>query len=215
MKRMFCWIAAVVMMAFSFSAAFADSVRLTQEEAYLLMDTLESKAFSADWQRKDFEKENALHTREWEKQYGKHTRWQGDVLAAYVLAYGMMPTYDAASANPLAVLPGPDTLGEAVARAIAMDAIVKVESRLTYAELDSMESTWGFYFSRDLDWFWEPSGTWVFRWYSETGCQVCMAYVSDCRAQVTVVFDFLDRTPDDEGIRIFTDFSQEDKPHDV
>ena len=67
MKRMFCLIAAVVMMAFSFSGAFADSVRLTQEEAYLLMDALENKAFSAAWQRKEFEKENALHTREWEK----------------------------------------------------------------------------------------------------------------------------------------------------
>ncbi len=206
MKRMFCLLTAVVMMAFSFSAAFADSVHLTQEEAYRLMDALENKAFSADWQRKEFEKENALHTREWEKEYGKHTRWQGDVLAAYVLAYGIMPTYDVPYANPLAVLPGPDTLGEAVAHAIAMDAVAKVENRLSQSALENMEYTWGFYYSRDLDWFWEPSGTWVFRWFSPEGALVCMAYVSDRPAKVTIVFDYLDRTPDDEGIRIYTDF---------
>ena len=206
MKRMFCWIAAVVTMAFSFTAAFADSIRLTQEEAYLLMDALEHKEFSADWQRKEFEKENALHTREWEKEFGKHTRWQGDVLAAYVMAYGVMPTYSAATANPLAVLPGPDTLSEAAARAIAMDAVAKVENRLSKTALDAMESTWGFYYSRDLDWFWEPSGTWVFRWFSPEGALVCMAYVSDRPAKVTIVFDYLDRTPDEEGIHIYTEF---------
>ena len=33
-----------------------------------------------------------------------------------------------------------------------------------------------------------------------------MAYVSDTAARVTIVFDYLDRTPDDEGIHIYTDF---------
>ena len=33
-----------------------------------------------------------------------------------------------------------------------------------------------------------------------------MAYVSDISAKATIVFDYLDRTPDDEGIHIFTDF---------
>ena len=128
------------------------------------------------------------------------------MLAAYVMAYGVMPTYDAATANPLAVLPGSDTLGEAAARAIAMDAVAKVENRLSKTALDAMESTWGFYYSHDLDWFWEPSGTWVFRWFSPEGALVCMAYVNDRQAKVTIVFDYLDRTPDEEGIHIYTEF---------
>ena len=84
-------------------------------------------------------------------------------------------------------------------------AVEKAEERMPRAVLENMESTWGFYYSRDLDWFWEPSGTWVFSWYQE-GKQACMAYVSDTDARVTIVFDYLDRTPDDEGIHIYTEF---------
>ena len=32
-----------------------------------------------------------------------------------------------------------------------------------------------------------------------------MAYVSDCEAKATIVFDYLDRTSDDEGIHMFTE----------
>ena len=117
-----------------------------------------------------------------------------------------MPTHGAPYADPLAALPGAGNLPEIVARTLAMDAVEKAEERLPRAALENMESTWGFYYSRDLDWFWEPSGTWVFCWYSDTGKTVCMAYVSDCQAKATIVFDYLDRTPDDEGIHIYTDF---------
>ena len=80
-----------------------------------------------------------------------------------------------------------------------------VEKRLSRADLEAMEYTWEYCYSRDLDWFWDPDGTWVFSWYQE-GKLVCMAYVSDTAARVTIVFDYLDRTPDDEGIHIYTEF---------
>ena len=206
MNRILCLIAAILTMAFSFLCAEAETVFLAQEEANVLMDAFESREFEAAWEWKEFQKENARHTREWEAQFGKTTLWQGDTTAAYVLEYGMMPTHDAPYANPLAVQPGPDTLSEAVARSLAMDAVAKVEKRLTRTELEAMEYTWEYCYSRDLDWFWEPSGNWVFRWFSPEGTLVCMAYVSDCQAKVTIVFDYLDRTPDDEGIHMYTDF---------
>ena len=205
MKKIICLIAATVMMAFSFTLAYAESEALTYEQAIALMDTLENREFDAAWERKEFQKENDRHTREWEAVHGPCSRWRGDVVAAYVLEYGLMPTHDAPYANPLAVLPGPDALSESAARSLAMDAVAKVEKRLPLPLLDAMEYTWGFYYSRDLDWFWEPAGTWIFSWYQE-GKQVCMAYISDAHAKVTIIFDYLDRTPDDEGIHIFTDF---------
>ena len=70
-----------------------------------------------------------------------------------------------------------------------MDAVEKAEERLPCAVLENMESTWAFYYSRDLDWFWEPSGTWIFSWFSNEGKLACMAYVSDRQAKATVVFD--------------------------
>lgn len=205
MNKVFCMIAAIVLMAFSLPFAQAETVSLSRKEAFATMDAFESLDFDEAWEWKEFQKENTRRTKEWEKEYGKHTRWQGDVLAAYVLAYGMMPTYDAPYADPLAALPGSDNLLESVARTIAIDAVAKVEYRLPHSMLENLESTWTFYYSRDLDWFWEPSGTWVFSWYQE-GKLVCMAYVSDTTACVTIVFDYLDSTPDDEGIHVYTDF---------
>ena len=205
MKKIICLIAAILTMAFSLSCSHVELVSLSWEEANAMMDAFESQDFDEAWEWKEFQKENARRTKEWEKEYGKHTRWQGDVTAAYVLAYGMMPTYDAPYADPLAALPGTDNLPEIVARTLAMDAMAMVEKRLPRSVLENMESTWSFYYSRDLDWFWEPSGTWVFSWYQE-GKQVCMAYVSDTAARATIVFDYLDRTPDDEGIHIYTEF---------
>ena len=205
MNKIFCMIAAIVLMVFSLPCSHAELVSLSWEEANAMMDAFESQDFDEAWEWKEFQKENARCTKEWEEEYGKHTRWQGDVTAAYVLTYGVMPTYDAPYADPLAALPGTDNLPEIVARTLAMDAVAKVEKRLPRSVLENMESTWGFYYSRDLDWFWEPSGTWIFSWYQE-GKQACMAYISDIATRATIVFDYLDRTPDDEGIHIYTEF---------
>ena len=51
-----------------------------------------------------------------------------------------------------------------------------------------------------------PLGTWLISWYDTADCLVCRAYVDDCARKVTIVFDYLDRTPDDEGIKIFKNF---------
>ena len=198
-------IAAILLMAFSLPFANAETTSLSLEEANALMDAFENLEFDEAWEWKEFQKENARHTKEWEEKYGRNNRWQGDVTAAYVLAYGMMPTHDTPYANPLAALPGSDTLGEAVARSLAMDAVAKVEKRLPREELETMEYTWEYCYSRDLDWFWDPAGTWIFAWYQE-GKQVCIVYVSDKDARVTIAFDYLDRNPDDEGIHIYTEF---------
>ena len=205
MNKIFCMVAAILTMGFSLPFSQAETISLSREEAIAMMDAFENLDFDEVWEWKEFQKENARHTKEWEEKFGRNTRWQGDVTASYVLAYGMMPTHDAPFANPLSVLPGPDTLGEAVARSLAMDTVAKVESRLTRDDLETMEYTWEYCFSRDLDWFWDPAGTWIFAWYQE-GKRVCMVYVSDSTARVTIVFDYLDRTPDDEGIHIYTDF---------
>ncbi len=205
MNRIICLIAAILTMAFSLPFTQAETISLSREKAIAIMDAIESLDFDETWESKEFQKENARRTKEWEKEYGRHTRWQGDVTAAYVMAYGMMPTYDTPYADPLAVMPGPDSLGEAAARSLAMDAVTKVEKRLTRAILENKECTWEYCYSRDLDWFWDPAGTWIFSWYQEKKL-VCMAYVSDKAARVTIVFDYLDRTPDDEGVHIYTDF---------
>ena len=205
MKKTVCLFAAIVLMAFSLSFAQAETISLSREEAITMMDAFEILDLYEAWEWKEFQKENARRTKEWEEKYGQITRWQGDITAAYVLTYGMMPTHDAPYANPLAVLPGPDTLGEAAVLSLAMDAVAKVEKRLPRADLEVMEYTWEYCYSRNLDWFWDPAGTWIFSWYQE-GKQVCMAYVSDSQAKVTIVFDYLDRTPDDEGIHIYTEF---------
>ncbi len=207
MKKIVSLIMAIIMTAsFFLSSAYAEDHALTRQEAEALMESFERLEFDEAWEWKEFQKENARRTREWEKEYGPHGRWQGDVIASYVLAYGMMPTYDAPYADPLAALPGLDNLPEIAARSLAMDAVENVEKRLPRSVLESMESVWGFYYSHDLDWFWEPSGTWIFCWYSNEGKLVCMAYVSDCEAKATIVFDYIDRTPDDEGIHIYTEF---------
>ena len=35
---------------------------------------------------------------------------------------------------------------------------------------------------------------------------ICVKDVDDCARKVTIIFDYLDRTPDDEGIKIFKNF---------
>ena len=187
--------------------SFADTIQLSWKEACNLMDQFEDQ-YQGKQERKALEKENAQRTREWEKEYGHHLRWQGDLTAEYMQKYGMMPTYNAPYANPMAVIPGPDTLGVDAARTLAMEAVLKVEPRLTRSKLETMFSTWEFCYSRDLGWFWEPTGTWYFAWYSDTDKIVCNAYVSDCDRKVTIVFDHLDcHDPyDDSGLMVFTDF---------
>lgn len=188
------------------SNTFSDKNALSLQDAFSLMDAYESRAFESVWEQQALEKENARHTGEWEKEYGRFTRWQGNVTAAYVRAYGFMPSHDTLSVNPLCILPGKDSLPVSVARSLASKAVAKVEKRLPREKLDSMFSTWEYCVSRELGWFWNPLGTWVFSWYDAADKLACRAYVDDCAAKVTIVFIYLDRTPDDEGIKIYTKF---------
>ena len=188
------------------SNTFSDKNALSLQDAFTLMDAYESREFESVWEQRALEKENARHTGEWEKEYGRFTRWQGDVTAAYVRAYGFMPSHDTLSVNPLCILPGKDSLPVSVARNLASQAVAKVEKRLAREKLDSMFSTWEYCVSRELGWFWNPLGTWVFSWYDVADKLACRAYVDDCAAKVTIVFIYLDRTPDDEGIKIYTKF---------
>ena len=105
MNKIFCMVAAILTMAFSLPFSQAETISLSREEAIAMMDAFENLDFDEVWEWKEFQKENARHTKEWEEKFGRNTRWQGDVTASYVLAYGMMPTYDAPYANPLAVYP--------------------------------------------------------------------------------------------------------------
>lgn len=188
------------------SNTFSDKNALSLQDAFTLMDAYESREFESVWEQRALEKENARHTGEWEKEYGRFTRWQGDVTAAYVRAYGFMPSHDSLSVNPLCILPGKDSLPVSVARNLASQAVANVEKRLPREKLDSMFSTWEYCVSRELGWFWNPLGTWVFSWYDAADKLACRAYVDDCAAKVTIVFIYLDRTPDDEGIKIYTKF---------
>lgn len=188
------------------SNTFSDKNALSLQDAFTLMDAYESREFESVWEQRALEKENARHTGEWEKEYSRFTRWQGDVTAAYVRAYGFMPSHDSLSVNPLCILPGKDSLPVSVARNLASQAVANVEKRLPREKLDSMFSTWEYCVSRELGWFWNPLGTWVFSWYDAADKLACRAYVDDCAAKVTIVFIYLDRTPDDEGIKIYTKF---------
>ena len=127
MKRIVCVALTILTMVFSLCSVCAESASLSLEEANALMDAFETLEFDEAWERKEFQKENARRTREWEAEYGPHGRWQGDVTAAYALAYGVMPTHDAPYADPLAALPGTDNLPEIVARILAIDAVEKAE----------------------------------------------------------------------------------------
>lgn len=180
----------------------ADTVPLSWPEACVLMDRMQQIDEALAQQ------ENFRHTMEWETQYGDHTLWQGDLTAAYAQRYGMMPTLYLPYANPLAVFPGSDTLGEEAARELATEAVLSVEPRFTARDLETMLSSWTFFYSRDLAWFWDDQGTWIFTWYDEAADPVCSAYVSDPRKKVTIVFDRLDCIDpySDAGMQVFTEF---------
>ena len=180
----------------------ADTLPLSWQEACLLMDQMQQ----AD--EAQIQQENFRYTLEWEIQYGDHTLWQGDLTAAYVQRYGMMPTFYMPYANPLAVFPGEETMGEEAARKLAAEAILSVEPRFTAHDLETMLSSWTFYYSRDLAWFWDDQGTWVFTWYDDAANLICSAYISDPQKKVTIVFDRLDCNDpySDAGMKVFTEF---------
>lgn len=188
------------------SNTFSKENPLSLHDAFDLMDAFENREFESVWEQKALEKENAQHTKEWEKEYGKYTRWQGNVTAAYAQAYGFMPSHDTLSVNPLCVPPHRDSLSIYEAYDMAAKAVARKEKRLPREKLDKYFYTWEYCVSRELDWFWNPLGTWVFSWYNASDKLVCCAYVDDCARKVTIVFDCLDRTPDDEGIKIYKNF---------
>ena len=188
------------------TVSFAEANPLSLHDAFSLMDAFESREYESIWEKKALEKENVQHTKEWEKEYGQFTRWQGDVTAAYVQAYGFMPSHDTLSVNPLSVLPHEDSLSLPEAYELAAKAVARKEKRLPREKLDKYFYTWEYCVSRELDWFWAPLGTWIISWYNTRDRLVCQVYVDDCARKVTTVFDYLDRTPDDEGIKIFKNF---------
>ena len=204
-KRICCCLLAFILFSIS-SFALADSAPLSLHDAYCLMDAFENREFESIWEKKALEKENAQHTKEWEREYGQFSRWQGDVTAAYVQAYGFMPSHDILSVNPLSVLPHEDSFSLPEAYELAAKGVARKEKRLPREKLDKYFHTWEYCVSRELDWFWAPLGTWIISWYNTRDRLVCQAYVDDCARKVTIVFDYLDRTPDDEGIKIFKNF---------
>ena len=180
----------------------ADVIPLSWQEASLLMDHMDQL------DEGETQQDNFRNTMDWEQKYGDHTLWQGDLTAAYVQRYGMMPTLYLPYANPLAVFPGEDTLGVDAARKLAKEAVLQSDTRYSAKELESMFSSWTFYYSRDLAWFWDDQGTWLFTWYNDDAEPVCSAYVSDTQKKVTIIFDRLDcHDPySDAGLKVFTDF---------
>ena len=205
-KQFCCCLSAFLLIFTINSFSLAESSPLSLHDAYHLMDAFESREYESVWEKKALEKENDQHTREWQKEYGPYTRWQGDVTAAYVQAYGFMPSHDALSVNPLSVLPHRESLSLPEAYELAAKAVARKEKRLPREKLDKYFYTWEYCVSRELDWFWAPLGTWIISWYDTADCLICRAYVDDCARKVTIVFDYLDRTPDDEGIKIFKNF---------
>ena len=199
-----------MLIALIFCAAPLDSLAercaLTKEGAYDLMDRMEEIRADAAL-CKIVENENARHTREWEKEYGRNTRWDGDVMAEYVLAYGMMPTHNAPYANPLAVYPDHARLSIDAVKQIAKEAVMSVDSRLTEARLERMRCIWEFDYCRNLDWFWTEDGPWIITWYDREEI-VCRAYLRDTNGEPTAVFVYLDcHDPyTDDGLAIYTVF---------
>ena len=206
MKRIICFLSIILLLCSSSVDSLAENVPLSLRDANHLMDAFESREYESVWEKKALEQENAQHTREWEKEYGPYTRWQGDVTAAYVQAYGFMPSHDALSVNPLSMLPHQESLSLPEAYELATKAVAGKEKRLPREKLGKYFYTWDYCVSRELDWFWAPLGTWIISWYDTADRLICRAYVDDCARKVTIVFDYLDRTPDDEGIKIFKNF---------
>ena len=141
--------------------SLAERRALSRQEAVFLMDAMEKIYCAEDADIRSVQRENEQHTREWEKKYGYHIRWDGDLMADYVLEYGMMPTHDAPYANPLAVYPDDAKLTIPEAKRIAAQAVSFVEDRLPVEKLTSLTCLWEYDYSRDLGWWWTYDGTWV------------------------------------------------------
>lgn len=129
------------------------------------------------------------------------------MMADYVLAYGMMPTYDAPYANPLAVYPDDAKLTIPEAKRISAEAVSSVEVRLPAEKLDGLTCLWEFDFCRDLGWWWTYDGTWIITWF-DGNTIVSRAFLRDADGKPTIVFIYLDdHDPySDDGVTVYADF---------
>lgn len=187
--------------------SLAERRALSRQEAVSLMDAMEKTYCAEDANIRSIQRDNEQHTREWEQKYGHHNRWDGDVMADYVLAYGMMPTYDIPYANPLAVYPHDAKLTVQEAKRIASHAVSSVEDRLPADQLDSLTCLWEFDYCRDLGWWWTYDGTWIISWFDREEI-ICRAFLRDADGKPTIVFIYLDvHDPySDDGVAVYTDF---------
>ena len=187
--------------------SLAERRALSRQEAVFLMDAMEKIYCAVDVDIRSVQRENEQHTREWEKKYGYHIRWDGDLMADYVLEYGMMPTHDAPYANPLAVYPDDARLTIPEAKRIAAQAVSFVEDRLPVEKLTSLSCLWEYDYSRDLGWWWTYDGTWIITWF-DGNTIVSRAFLRDADGKPTIVFIYLDdHDPySDDGVTIYTDF---------
>ena len=185
----------------------AEKHALTHQEAIALMDAMENIYCSEDADIRSIQHENEAHTREWEKKYGNHVRWNGDITADYVLEYGMMPTHDTPYANPLAVYPDHAVLAIDEAKAIGKKAVSSVETRLTAEKLDQLTCLWEFCYSRDLGWWWTYDGTWAISWF-DGNTLICRAYLRDADGKPAIVFVHLDNDDpySDDGVITYSGF---------
>ncbi len=206
MKKLFSLMIALILCAAPL-VSLAERRALSHQEAIDLMDEMDYLYCFEDADFRALQHENEAHTREWEKRYGYHVRWDGDVIADYVLAYGMMPTYDAPYANPLAVYPDHAKLTIDEAKMIGKNAVASVESRLPEDKLNALNCLWEFNYCRDLGWWWTYDGTWIISWFDGNKL-VCRAYLRDADGKPTIVFIHLDDNDpySDDGVVTYTQF---------
>lgn len=206
MKKLLSLLIALILCAAS-PVSLAERRALSRQETVSLMDAMDKIYCAEDADIRSVQRENEQHTQEWEKKYGSHIRWDGDVMADYVLEYGMMPTYDAAYANPLAVYPDDAKLTIPEAKRIAAQAVSSVENRLPAEKLDGLTCLWEFDYCRDLGWWWTYDGTWIITWF-DGNTIVSRVFLRDADGKPTIVFIYLDdHDPySDDGVAVYTDF---------
>ena len=187
--------------------SLAERRALSHQEAIELMNKMDERYFAEDADMRSLQKENTKHTREWEKIYGRHVRWNGDRIADYVLQYGMMPTYDIPYANPIAVYPDNARITIEEAKQIAKTAVASVDERLPEKRLDELNRLWEFDYCRDLGWWWTYDGTWIITWY-DGNTIVSRAFLRDADGKPTIVFTYLDNNDpySDDGVVAYTSF---------
>ena len=187
--------------------SLAERRALSHQEAIELMNKMDELYYAEDADMRSLQNENAKHTREWEKTYGRHGRWNGDRIADYVLQYGMMPTYDIPYANPIAVYPDNANITIKEAKQVAKTAVASVEGRLPEKKLDELTCLWEFDYCRDLGWWWTYDGTWIITWY-DGDTIVSRAFLRDADGKPTIVFIYLDNNDpySDDGVMTYTNF---------